>query len=79
MNIAITAGSRGIANVNVITRAIVDFVKKRGHIRLSFRPWEAMRCKAESQKELLAGYGITEEAMGMPDQIFHGNGAPGIF
>ena len=30
MNIAITAGSRGIANVDVITKAIVDFVKKKG-------------------------------------------------
>ena len=30
MNIAITAGSRGIANVNVITRAIVDYVKEKG-------------------------------------------------
>ena len=30
MNIAITAGSRGIANVNVITRVIVDYVKEKG-------------------------------------------------
>jgi hypothetical protein len=29
MNIAITAGSRGIANVDIITKAIVDFVKSR--------------------------------------------------
>lgn len=41
MNIAITAGSRGIANVDVITKAIVDFVKKRGPIPLSSLPWEA--------------------------------------
>ena len=30
MNIAVTAGSRGIANVAIITKAIVDFVSSRG-------------------------------------------------
>ena len=30
MNIAITAGSRGIANVAIITRSIADYVKSRG-------------------------------------------------
>ena len=30
MSIAITAGSRGVANVDTITRAIVDFCKERG-------------------------------------------------
>ena len=29
MSIAITAGSRGVANVDTITRAIVDFITKR--------------------------------------------------
>ena len=32
MSIAITAGSRGIANVDLITRSIVDFVKARGAV-----------------------------------------------
>ena len=35
--------------------------------------------RQRNQEELLAGYGITEEGNGMPDQILHGNGAPGIF
>ena len=30
MEIAITAGSRGIRNVDIITKAVVDFVKSRG-------------------------------------------------
>ena len=30
MNIAITAGSRGIRNVDIITKAVVDAVKRRG-------------------------------------------------
>ncbi len=51
MNIAITAGSRGIANVNVITRAIVDCVKEKGHIRLSFRPWEAMEAQRQRARK----------------------------
>ena len=67
MNIAITAGSRGIANVNVITRAIVDFVKKKGAYPFIVPAMGSHGgAKAESQKELLAGYGITEEAMGCP-------------
>lgn len=32
MSIAITAGSRGIANVDLITRSIADFVKARGAV-----------------------------------------------
>lgn len=65
MTIAITAGSRGIANVALITRSIVEFCKERGT-----RPFivPAMgshgSATAEGQREILAGYGITEEAMG---------------
>ena len=67
INIAITAGSRGIANVNVITRAIVDYVKEKGAYPFIVPAMGSHGgAKAESQKELLAGYGITEEAMGCP-------------
>ena len=65
MTIAIIAGSRGIANVALITRSIVEFCKERGT-----RPFivPAMGshggATAEGQREILAGYGITEEAMG---------------
>lgn len=67
MRIAITAGSRGIRNVGRITRAIADFVKAR-----EARPFivPAMGshggATAEGQADVLAGYGITEEAMGCP-------------
>ena len=30
MSIAVTAGSRGIRNVDIITKAVVDFVKQKG-------------------------------------------------
>lgn len=67
MNIAITAGSRGIANVDIITKAVVDFVKSK-----NAKPFivPAMGshggATAEGQLEVLAGYNITEETMGCP-------------
>jgi hypothetical protein len=65
MQIGITAGSRGIRNVDLITRAIIDFVREKGAIPFIV---PAMGSHgggtAEGQREILAGYGITEEAMG---------------
>ena len=66
-NLAITAGSRGIANVDIITKAIVDYCKSRGA-----KPFivPAMGshggATAEGQVELLAGYNITDATMGCP-------------
>lgn len=67
MSIAITAGSRGIRNVDIITKAIVDFVKSRGA-----KPFivPAMGshggATAEGQLEVLKSYHITPESMGCP-------------
>ena len=67
MRIAITCGSRGVANIPVITKAIADFVRSKGA-----RPFvvPAMGshggATAEGQRELLAGYGVTEETIGCP-------------
>ncbi|MCH3965089.1 MAG: lactate racemase domain-containing protein [Clostridium sp.] len=67
MNIAITAGSRGVANVAIITKAIADFVSSKGA-----KPFvvPAMGshggATAEGQVELLESYGITEEFLGCP-------------
>jgi hypothetical protein len=67
MRIAITCGSRGVANVAVITRAVADFVKSRGA-----RPFvvPAMGshggATAEGQRALLEGYGVTEAFIGCP-------------
>jgi len=69
MSIAITAGSRGIANIALITREIVAFVKSKGA-----RPFivPAMGshggATAEGQSEILHDYGITEQSMGCPLQ-----------
>lgn len=67
MHIAITAGSRGVANVDIITRTIVEVCKERGaHPFIVPAMGSHGGANAEGQKELLAGYGITEEAMGCP-------------
>ena len=64
--VAITVGSRGIANLPVIIKAIID------HFRaLGARPFivPAMGSHgggtAEGQREIVEGYGITEAAMGV--------------
>ena len=65
MSIAITAGSRGIANVDLITRSIVDFVKARGAVPFIVPAMGSHGgATAEGQLEVLASYGITPEAMG---------------
>lgn len=65
MQIAITAGSRGIANVDIITKSVVDFVRSRGAIPFIVPAMGSHGgATAEGQKEILAGYHITEETMG---------------
>lgn len=67
MNVAITAGSRGIANVDIITKAIVDFVKsKQAYPFIVPAMGSHGGATAEGQIEILAGYNITEETMGCP-------------
>lgn len=63
--VAITAGSRGIANIAIITKAICDHVKKVGGVPIII---PAMGSHgggtAEGQREILEGYGITEDFCG---------------
>ncbi|MGE5620069.1 MAG: lactate racemase domain-containing protein [Sphingomonadaceae bacterium] len=65
--IALTAGSRGVANIALILGTIGEELKK-----LDAKPFivPAMGshggATAEGQVELIAEYGITEEALGMP-------------
>lgn len=67
MRVAVTAGSRGIRNVDEITRSIAAFVKSRGAFPFIVPAMGSHGgATAEGQKELLAGYGITEETMGCP-------------
>ena len=63
MSIAITAGSRGVANVDTITRAIVDFCKERGANPFIVPAMGSHGgATAEGQAQLLEGYGITAES-----------------
>jgi hypothetical protein len=65
--VALTAGSRGIANIPAVLRAVADFCK-----RLGARPFlvPAMGSHgggtAPGQVQILHSYGITEEAVGAP-------------
>ena len=66
-SVAITAGSRGIANIDLVTKAIVQHFQGLGA-----EPFivPAMGSHgggtAEGQREIIEGYGITEEFCGCP-------------
>ena len=66
-SVAITSGSRGIANIDLITRTVVDRLKDLGA-----KPFivPAMGSHgggtAEGQRDVLKKYGITEDTMGVP-------------
>ena len=67
MRIAITAGSRGVANVALTTRCIANFVKSRGALPFVVPAMGSHGgATAGGQKALLAGYGVTEEYVGCP-------------
>lgn len=65
MRIAITCGSRGISHYAVMAKAIVDFVKSRGAVPFIVAAMGSHGgATAEGQRQILADYGITAEAMG---------------
>lgn len=67
MEIAITCGSRGVANIAIITKAIVDFVKSCGGRPFVFPAMGSHGgATAEGQREILAAYGVTEEFLRCP-------------
>lgn len=65
MKIAITAGSRGIANIDLIMKEIVNQVKEKGGIPFIVPAMGSHGgAEAKGQTMVLAGYGICEAAMG---------------
>ncbi len=67
MSVAVTCGSRGVANIAVITKAIVDFVKECGGVPFVFPAMGSHGgATAEGQIGILTGYGVTEEFLGCP-------------
>jgi len=65
--VAITAGSRGIANIAAITRTVVDELKALG-LKPFIVPTMGSHGEAtgEGQRRILEHYGITKESMGCP-------------
>jgi hypothetical protein len=65
--VAVGVGSRGITNVAVMARATLDFLRDLGT-----RPFVVAAMGShggatpEGQRDLLAGYGVTEEALRVP-------------
>ena len=67
MQIAITAGSRGISNIALVTRCIVEFCKRQGaHPFIVPTMGSHGGASAQGQLEILASLGITEKTMGCP-------------
>ncbi len=66
-SVAIGVGSRGIANIATIARAVVDFWKNAGARPFIFPAMGSHgAATAEGQADVLAHYGIIEETMGCP-------------
>jgi hypothetical protein len=66
-SIAITVGSRGIANISDIVKAAVEFVKEQGANPFIIPAMGSHgRATAEGQRSILEGYGVTEEYIGAP-------------
>jgi hypothetical protein len=66
-SVAVGAGSRGIANIAVIVRAVVDYLKELGAAPFVFPAMGSHGgATPEGQLEVLEHYGITESSMGCP-------------
>ena len=67
MEIAVGAGSRGIANIGITVRATVQALRELGAKPVVFPAMGSHGgATAEGQQAVLAGYGISEESVGAP-------------
>ena len=67
MRVALTCGSRGIHHYALMTKTIVDLVKEHGANPFIVGAMGSHGGATEQgQRQILADYGITEEAMGCP-------------
>ena len=65
--VAVGAGSRGIANIDVAIKSVVDYLKAIGSKPFVFPAMGSHGgATPAGQKDILAHYGITEETMGVP-------------
>ena len=66
-SVAITAGSRGIANIVTVLKEIINALKEiRSHPFIVPAMGSHGGATAEGQKKVLEHYGITEETLGVP-------------
>ena len=66
-DVGITAGSRGIANIATITRAVGDWLRDHGARPFLFPAMGSHNGgTAEGQRAMIESLGLTEEAMNMP-------------
>ena len=69
MKIGITVGSRGVDNLQLIIKTVIEEVKKRkGSPFILPAMGSHGNANIEGQKQVLRSYGITEESMGVPIQ-----------
>ena len=67
MQVAITAGSRGISNIRLILREVVSFCRERGAQPFLVPAMGSHGgAAAEGQRAILTSYGVTEEFCGCP-------------
>ena len=66
-SVALTAGSRGIANIPVVLKATADFLKRLGASPFLIPTMGSHGGgTAEGQRKIIESYGITEEFVGVP-------------
>jgi len=84
MEIAVTCGSRGISNIDIIVKSICDTVKSMGATPFVVPAMGSHGgATAEGQKEVLAHYGVTEGYLGCEirssmETVFVGKNAEGL-
>ena len=67
MQIGITVGSRGIKNIPLIIKCVIEEVRKRGGVPFILAAMGSHGgATAEGQRKVLKNYGVTEETMGVP-------------
>jgi hypothetical protein len=65
--VAVAVGSRGITDVQAITRATLDWLRDKGTVPFVVAAMGSHGgATPEGQRELLASYGVSEEALGVP-------------
>lgn len=66
-SVAIAVGSRGVANLGLLVRTVAGFLRTQGYLPFIVPAMGSHGgATAEGQAAVLAGYGITEEAVGAP-------------